>query len=235
MATTNPIVRTFAGLIYYQHMTLAAVPAHLQTAVTAEVATYGEDPYLDDHKHTMDDVDGLQTALSGKVSVETGKGLFSGSYTDLTNKPDTPKAADISTIAGTTVEAELTSLKQSGSDAKTSIATAITAKGVPASSSDTFAVLTDKITAIQEGAQISNGVLPVGSFDIVAPFTIDFLVLLAEQNEVVTFAPAAYRGFDTGNGYEFTQGRLTCTFNGNTATVSGAALDAPVTWVAIGE
>lgn len=235
MAGENPLVKAFAGLVYYKHMALLNVPAHLQAAVSAEVATYGEDPYFDDHRHLISHIEGLQDALAGKVSAEEGKALFSGSYTDLTDKPAALTATDISTTAGTSVEAELTNLKQSGSDAKTLIATAITAKGVPASSSDTFPVLGDKITAIPEGAQIFNGTLPVGSFDIVAPFTIDFLVIVADQNEVVTFAPVAYRGFATGQGYEFTQGRLTCTFNGDTATVAGAALDSPVTWVAIGE
>lgn len=235
MAAANPLVNAFAGLVYYKHMAMERVPAHLQIAVSAEVATYGEDPYFDDHRHLIDHIEGLQDALDGKVSAEEGKALFSGSYTDLTDTPAAPTAEDIPTTEGSTVEAELTSLKQSGSDAKTSIATAITAKGVEASSSDTFVVLANKIEAISEGAQIANGVLAVGAFDIIAPFNIDFLVLLAEGDEVATFAPATYRGFGTGNGYEYTQGRMTCSFNGNTVTVSGAALDASVTWVAIGE
>ena len=34
----------------------------------------------------------VKTGLDGKVDKETGKGLFSGSYTDLTNKPTIPSA-----------------------------------------------------------------------------------------------------------------------------------------------
>lgn len=43
----------------------------------------------------------INTALSNKVDKENGKGLFSGSYTDLTNKPSIPtKTSDITNDSG---------------------------------------------------------------------------------------------------------------------------------------
>lgn len=70
MAIVNPIIQTFAGLVYYQHMSLTAVPLHLQEAVSAEVATYGDDPYFDDHRHLMEQVDGLLEALASKETLD---------------------------------------------------------------------------------------------------------------------------------------------------------------------
>lgn len=146
----NPLVKIYADFIYYQDFDPARVPAYLQADVAALLATYPSDPYFDDHRHHIADVDGLQdeldaketpdgsqakadaalstarqytvtklaemvdgspealdtlyeiaaalnndpdfatniiNQLAGKVDKEAGKGLFSGSYVDLTNKP----------------------------------------------------------------------------------------------------------------------------------------------------
>lgn len=46
----------------------------------------------DDTEITVMDKTDVESALDDKVDKETGKGLFSGSYNDLTNKPSIPSA-----------------------------------------------------------------------------------------------------------------------------------------------
>ncbi|MTD30146.1 hypothetical protein [Planomicrobium sp. YIM 101495] len=167
----NPLVKIYADFIYYQDFDPARVPEYLQADVASLLATYPSDPYFDDHRHHIADVDGLQgeldaketpdgsqakadaalstarqytvtklaemvdgspealdtlyeiaaalnndpdfatniiNQLAGKVDKEAGKALFSGSYADLSDKPE---AEDIvfrtETEFDSTVQAEL--------------------------------------------------------------------------------------------------------------------------------
>lgn len=77
----NPLVKIFADFIYYQDFDPARVPEYLQAEVTALLATYPSDPYFDDHRHHIADVDGLQDALDGKVLKVEGMGLSTNDYT----------------------------------------------------------------------------------------------------------------------------------------------------------
>ncbi|WP_238942820.1 tail fiber protein [Planococcus beigongshangi] len=78
----NPLVKIYADFIYYgTDWTIERVPQHLRADVTALLETYPADPYFDDHRHHIADVDGLQEELDGKVLKVTGKGLSANDYT----------------------------------------------------------------------------------------------------------------------------------------------------------
>ena len=71
------------------------------------------------------------------------------SNTETHNLHPITKAKNVKTNNNTDVQQEIDNLKSSVSNGKNSIATAITGKGVPASGSDTFAQLANKINSIQ--------------------------------------------------------------------------------------
>lgn len=94
------------------------------------------------HVHTISDVTGLQGALDGKAPTHT--------------HPYAP-ASHTHTIANVTgLQGEIDSLKQSVSSGKNAIASAITAKGVAASGSDTHATLANKIGQIPSVKLVST-------------------------------------------------------------------------------
>lgn len=57
---------------------------------TEQVTTVDVDTTPTNNSNHLITSGAVYTGLSGKVDAETGKGLFSGSYTDLTNKPTIP-------------------------------------------------------------------------------------------------------------------------------------------------
>ncbi|WP_250675797.1 hypothetical protein LZ906_006775 [Paraclostridium ghonii] len=91
------------------------------------------------HKHSMSDIQGLSLEAK-KVTIEDSLGVF-----DSTN-----------------VEGALSELFQSVSNGKSSLAKAITDKGIPASASDSFTTLSNKISQII--AELLN--IPFPNFNI---------------------------------------------------------------------
>ena len=72
--------------------------------------------------------------------------------------------ADASNVfAGSNVETVLTELFTNANNGKTAVANAVTAMGVPASPTDTFTVLANKVGQIYTGKKWASGSLPVGS------------------------------------------------------------------------
>lgn len=101
--------------------------------------------------------------VNGDVSIP----VFSGSYPDLTNKPTPITLNNTVTSTSATEAATANAVKtaydraqaafQSANDGKVAVANAVTAKGVAASPSDTFAVLASKIGQISPGKKQASG------------------------------------------------------------------------------
>lgn len=176
---------------------------------------------------TNDYTDAEKTKLGGLYQVIVRDSVTSTSQAEAASAASVKKAYDEALLA-----------KQQASDGKTSIAAAITGKGVSATGSDTFAALASKITSIPTGTtgtKVAFGSLAAGGGTINAGFPIKLLVSLnVTDNEVVTLAPAAWNGFGVGQGYDYTQGRTAVTWSGNTAVVSGAHFADPMKWIALG-
>lgn len=207
---------------------------------------------LQDASTMQQEILALQTEKVDKVA---GKGLSTNDYTTT----EKTKLASLSQVTPVTVSTSVTSTstttaasssavksaydeaqlaKQSASDGKIVVASAITGKGVAASGTDTFAALASKITSIPAGTTgkpFATGTLAAGGGVINAGFPIKFLMSLnTVDNELVTLAPATWNGFGVGHGYDFAQGRTTVSWSGNTATLGGAHANDATRWIALG-
>jgi hypothetical protein len=101
--------------------------------------------------------------LKGQINNATLGQIIDGSITPVKLHADSKRATVIkiddtdNRFEATDVEGALNELFLSASDVKSKVATAITGKGVPASSSDTGQELANKITQISTGKKSKNG------------------------------------------------------------------------------
>lgn len=170
-------------------------------------------------------------ALAGEGNTATVKAVddaLAAHLSDIANKTDEAKGAaligmkPIDGLTGNNVRTAIQNLFLGASDVKTKVATAITGKGVPASSSDTGQQLADKIGQIVTGKKWATG---NGAIDVEG----DSGRIITISN--LTFTPQLVFVYEPEPVYEVQMDCNICNFNG--LTFSGGVFMVPKSYIVI--
>lgn len=171
---------------------------------------------LDDSLSNEIKNNGDYNSLKNKPNLSTV--ATSGSYNDLNDKPVIPSPVTLNntvTSTSTTEAATANAVKtaydkaleafQSANDGKTVVANAVTAKGVSASPSDTFATLANKIGQIPTGKKWATGSISgSNNFSITGLSFTPTVIILTSTNSTTDVKAMSIIGMKSGFDYNGT-------------------------------